>query len=170
MDRHGFLLATVAFALGPAPRSLQAFAGGAASKPDHTIRIAAASLEVAKGRVVQTTGYNGSVPGPLIRLKQGVPVTIDLVNETGAPEFIHFHGLSTSIIVDGAEEEGSPVLAAGAMRRITFTPMQAGNRWYHTHTMAMDDMTRGAYSGQYGFMYIEPKNEPGRYDQVVFLA
>jgi len=60
---------------------------------------------VAKGRVVQTTGYNGGVPGPLIRLKQGVPVTMDLINETRQPEFIHFRGLATSIIVDGAVQK-----------------------------------------------------------------
>ena len=172
MDRRNFLLTAGALTLAPATRSLQAFAAAtlATAKAEHTIRITKASLEVARGRVVQTTGYNGGVPGPLIRLKQGVPVTIDLVNESAAPEFVHFHGLGTSIIVDGAEEEGSPVLAPGATRRITFTPAQAGNRWYHTHTMAMADMTRGAYSGQYGFLYIEPKSEPGHYDQEVFLA
>jgi len=172
MDRREFLLAAGALTLAPAARSLHAFPAAApgASKPDHTIRITRASFEVAKGRVVQTTGYNGGVPGPLIRLKQGVPVTMDLVNDTAAPEFVHFHGLGTSILVDGAEEEGSPVLAAGAMRRITFTPAQAGNRWYHTHAMAMADVTRGAYSGQYGFLYVEPKGDPGRFDQEVFLA
>jgi FtsP/CotA-like multicopper oxidase with cupredoxin domain len=172
MDRRDFLLATGALTLAPAARTLNAFgaAARAGSKADHTLRISRASLDVAKGRTVQTTGYNGGVPGPLIRLKQGVPVTMDLVNETGAPEFVHFHGLGTSIIVDGAEEEGSPVLAAGATRRITFTPMQAGNRWYHTHTMAMADVTKGSYSGQYGFLYVEPKTDPGRFDQEVFLA
>jgi len=48
--------------------------------------------------------------------------------------------------------------------------MQPGNRWYHTHTMAMDDVSKGAYSGQYGFLYVEPKADPGRFDQEVFLA
>jgi FtsP/CotA-like multicopper oxidase with cupredoxin domain len=172
MDRRHFLFAAGALTVAPATRSLRAFAPAvrAASKPEHTLRITPASLEVARGRVVKTTGYNGGVPGPLIRLKQGVPVTMDLVNETSAPEFVHFHGLATSIVVDGAEEEGSPVLAAGATRRISFTPHQAGNRWYHTHSMAMADVTRGAYSGQYGFLYVEPKNDPGRFDQEVFLA
>ena len=130
MDRRSFLLTAGALTLAPATRSLQAFAAAtpATAKAEHTIRITKASLEVARGRFIQTTGYNGGVPGPLIRLKQGVPVTIDLVNESAAPEFVHFHGLGTSIIVDGAEEEGSPVLAPGATRRITFTPAQAGNR------------------------------------------
>src|SRR5208282_2525416 len=35
---------------------------------------------------------------------------------------------------------------------------------------AMDDVTKGAYSGQFGFLYVEPKSEPGNYDQEIFLA
>jgi FtsP/CotA-like multicopper oxidase with cupredoxin domain len=142
----------------------------AGARADHTIRITPASLEVAHGRVIKTTGYNGSVPGPMLRLKQGVPVTIDLFNDTSAAEFVHWHGLSTSVAVDGAEEEGSPVLAPGAHRRVTFTPTHPGTRWYHTHTMAMADVSKGGYSGQYGFLYVEPKNDAGRYDQEFFLA
>jgi FtsP/CotA-like multicopper oxidase with cupredoxin domain len=167
MDRRHFLQAAAAMAAAQALPDL-AFARTKAA--DHTIRITRASFEPMPGRVVQTTGYNGTVPGPMLRLKEGVPVTIDLVNETAAPEFVHWHGLATSVVVDGSEEEGSPVLAPGARRRITFTPSQAGTRWYHTHSMAMADVTRGAYSGQYGFLYIEPKRDPGRYDQEFFLA
>lgn len=166
MDRRQFLQTAAAAA---AAHALPA-AAFARATADHTIRITKASLEPMPGRVIQTTGYNGTVPGPLLRLKEGVPVTIDLVNDTDAPEFVHWHGLSTSVQVDGSEEEGSPVLAPKAQRRVTFTPSQAGTRWYHTHTMAMADVTRGAYSGQYGFLYVEPRRDPGRYDQEIFLA
>ena len=167
MDRRHFLQTVAAAA---AAQALPAVSFAGAKAADHTIRITKASLEPMPGRLIQTTGYNGTVPGPMLRLKEGVPVTIDLVNETGAPEFVHWHGLATSVAVDGSEEEGSPVLGPGARRRITFTPSQAGTRWYHTHTMAMADVTRGAYSGQYGFLYVEPKRNPGQYDQEVFLA
>src|SRR3954469_8063157 len=94
----------------------------ARANADPPIRITKASLEPMPGRIIQTTGYNGTVPGPMLRLKEGVPVTIDLVNDTAAPEFVHFHGLATSVVVDGSEEEHSPVLMPGANRRITFTP------------------------------------------------
>jgi len=167
MDRREFLQAFATVAAMPAAT---AFAAAPSKSADYTIRIAPASFEVAHGRVIKTSGYNGSVPGPLIRLKQGVAATFDLINETSSPEFVHWHGLATSVIVDGAEEEGSPVLAPGDRRRITFTPSHAGTRWYHTHTMAMADLSKGGYSGQYGFLYVEPKNDPGRYDAEVFLA
>jgi FtsP/CotA-like multicopper oxidase with cupredoxin domain len=167
MDRRQFLHAVAAAA---AAHSLPTLALARAKTADYTIRITRASLEPMAGRIVQTTGYNDKVPGPLLRLKEGVPVTIDLVNETAAAELVHWHGLSTSVMVDGSEEEGSPILQPGARRTITFTPSQAGTRWYHTHTMAMADVTRGGYSGQYGFLYVEPKRDPGRYDQEIFLA
>src|ERR1017187_8757702 len=56
---------------------------------DVTLRIGTVLVEIAKDHTISTIGYNGSVPGPLIRLKEGVPVTVDLFNETDAPEFVH---------------------------------------------------------------------------------
>ena len=49
---------------------------------DYTIRIAQLRLEIAPGKTVKTTGFNGRVPGELIRLREGQQVTIDVVNET----------------------------------------------------------------------------------------
>ena len=50
---------------------------------DHTIEIGPANLEVAPGVTVSTTAYNGQFPGPLIRLTEGRPVSIDIRNRTG---------------------------------------------------------------------------------------
>ncbi len=53
---------------------------------------------------------------------------------------------------------------------IEFTPRPAGTRWYHSHVMAGADLHRGTYTGQFGFLMIEPGNSPGNYDKEVFLA
>src|SRR6202167_480464 len=58
----------------------------------------------------------------------------------------------------------------GASARSTSPPRPSGFRWYHTHTMAMDDLTRAQYSGEHGFLLIEPRENPARYDQEFFLA
>lgn len=152
-------------------------AGGAASaialaaKPaDHVLRIGSIQHEVAKGQVIRTTGYNGTIPGPLLRMKEGRPVTVDIFNDTDVPELLHWHGLAIPAKADGAEEEGSPFVPPHGQLRVSFTPRHSGTRWYHTHIMAMDDLTKGGYSGQYGFLYIEPKSEPGNYDQEILLA
>src|SRR5271163_4629466 len=56
------------------------------------------------------------------------------------------------------------------MRRIEFTPRPSGLRFYHTHNRAGADLYAGQYSGQVGPVYVEPKQEPGRYDREVFLV
>jgi FtsP/CotA-like multicopper oxidase with cupredoxin domain len=103
-------------------------------------------------------------------MKEGAPVTVDVVNRSGIDEVVHWHGLFLPPEVDGSMEEGTPHIAAGASTRITFTPRPTGFRWYHTHVMAGKDLKRGLYSGQFGFLFVEPKENPARYDQEVFLA
>jgi FtsP/CotA-like multicopper oxidase with cupredoxin domain len=103
-------------------------------------------------------------------MKEGKRVSVDLFNDTDVPELVHWHGQTVSSEVDGAEDEGSPFVPPHGHLRVSFTPAPPGTRWYHTHAMAMDDLSRGAYSGQYGFLLVEPKSHSGNYDQEVFLA
>ena len=63
--------------------------------------------------------------------------------------------------VDGADEEGTPPVPPHGRRRYHFTPTPAGTRWYHTHTMAMTDLHRGSYTGQFGFLVVESGTIPG---------
>jgi FtsP/CotA-like multicopper oxidase with cupredoxin domain len=137
---------------------------------DYSLVIAPFALEVAAHRIVKTSVYNGQVPGPLLRLTEGKPVTVEVSNQTGSSEVVHWHGLFLPSAVDGAMEEGTPLIAPGGKARYTFTPQPAGFRWYHTHTFAGKDLHLGQYTGQHGFLLIEPRNHPARYDQEIFLA
>ena len=139
-------------------------------KPDYTLKIEPCSLELAPGVVVKTTAYNGQVPGPLLRLREGVPVAIDVTNSSANPDIVHWHGLGIDSLNDGAMEEGSPMIAPGGQLRYTYTPRPAGTRWYHTHAGAGGDLSLGTYSGQFGFLLVEGKADPGAYDQEIFLA
>lgn len=139
-------------------------------KNNITLRIAPVSVELAPGVTVRTTGYNGIAPGPILRMREGVPVTVDVFNDTDIEETVHWHGQLISSEVDGSMEEGTPAVPAHGHRRYSFTPNPSGTRWYHTHTIARADLTRGMYSGQFGIAYIEPKSEPGHYDKEVFIA
>ena len=71
------------------PRMLSAAENPLADKADYTLRIAPLSLELAPGRLIKTTGYNGQVPGPLLRLREGRPVTINVINDAGYPDLVH---------------------------------------------------------------------------------
>ena len=137
---------------------------------DYTLRIQHTALEIAPKRIVSATTYNGKFPGPLLRFKEGQPVTIDIFNDTDTPEQLHWHGQRVPTDVDGAAEEGTPFVPANGKRRITFTPSPAGFRFYHTHNRAGADLSAGQYSGQVGPVYIEPKSSAGNYDREVFLV
>lgn len=86
------------------------------------------------------------------------------------PELAHWHGQFVPPEIDGAEEEKSLFVPAHGHLRYRFTPSSAGARWLHTHVAPMSDLHRGTYTGQFAFVYVEPRNEPGQYDQEVFLS
>ena len=139
-------------------------------KPDFTLRISPVSVELGPKKIVKTLGYNGTAPGPLLRMQEGKPVTVEVHNDSDAPELVHWHGLHLPSDVDGSMEEGTPAVPPGGIRRYRFIPSPSGTRWYHTHTMAGRNLKRASYTGQFGFLYIEPRSEPGAYDQEMFLA
>ncbi len=137
---------------------------------DYRLEIAPLKLEIAPGKTIRTTAYNGRVPGPPIRWPEGKPITIDVTNRSDIPEIVHWHGQWIPSEQDGAAEEGSPMIAPGGQLRYSFTPRPAGFRYYHTHVTAGHDLKRAAYTGQFGCFYVEPKSEPGGYDQEIFLT
>jgi FtsP/CotA-like multicopper oxidase with cupredoxin domain len=150
--------------------SAQTEANAPTEKADYTIRIAAGLIDLADNHIVSTTLYNGQFPGPLIRLREGKRVVVDVYNDTGTPELLHWHGQMIPSDVDGASEEGTPFIPAHSMRRIAYVPKPAGFRFYHTHVPAYNDLSRGTYTGQAGPVYIEPVKNPGAYDREVFLV
>jgi len=168
MNRRTFI-ARVGAALAGTTLAPVAF-DWAQSQPDVKLEIAPLALEIAPGKLVHTVAYNGRVPGPLIRWPEGKPIVIDVFNRTAIPEIVHWHGLEIPTEMDGAAEEGSPMIRPGTQFRYTFTPRPAGFRWYHTHAFAGHDLKRGGYTGQFGCFYIEPKSDTGAYDQEIFLT
>jgi len=141
-----------------------------AGPADYTIRIATGLVALAKDKIIATTTYNGQFPGPLVRLKEGRRVVVDIHNDTDTPEQLHWHGQRIPVDVDGSAEEGTPFIPAHGSRRVAFTPGPAGLRFYHSHVRAGADLSAGQYGGQVGPVYIEPRADPGRYDQEIFLT
>ena len=140
------------------------------AKADHSLAIQPCTIEVSPGVSIKTVAYNGQVPGPILRLRQGVPATIDVTNATENADIVHWHGLTTDSLNDGAMEEGSPMSPPGGHLRYSLTPNPAGTRWYHTHSGAGSNLGIGTYTGQFGFLLVEGPGDPGHYDQEVFLA
>jgi len=168
MNRRTFLTKASAAFTGAAMASV--LPAWAQAVPDVKLEIAPLALEIAPGKVVHTVAYNGRVPGPLIRWPEGKPIVIDVHNRTAIPEIVHWHGLSIPSTMDGSIEEGGSMIGPGAQFRYLFTPRPTGFRWYHTHSFAGHDLKRATYTGQFGCFFIESRDDPGAYDQEVFLT
>jgi FtsP/CotA-like multicopper oxidase with cupredoxin domain len=141
-----------------------------AAAADFTLRIQPVTVELSPKHHVKTTGYNGTAPGPLLRVPEGKTISIDVVNETDIEEVVHWHGLHIPSEVDGSMEEGTPAVAPHSSARYAFVATPSGTRWYHTHVAAGRNLNRATYTGQFGFFYIEPRSERGDYDAEFFLA
>ncbi|ALB61685.1 Blue copper oxidase CueO precursor [Cronobacter condimenti 1330] len=102
--------------------------------PDARSRIqltATAGKTAFAGKNVTTWGYNGSLLGPAIKLRQGKPVTVDIRNTLGEETTVHWHGLEVPGEVDGGPQG---VISPGQTRSVSFTPEQrAATCWFHPH-------------------------------------
>ncbi len=86
--------------------------GAPGEKADYSIRIAPVTVELDASHILSTIGYNGTAPGPVLRMREGKPVTIEVINDTDTQELVHWHGMLIPPDVDGTEEEGSPLVPA----------------------------------------------------------
>ena len=148
-------------------------AARAATPPDITLDIAPYTLEASPKHRIHTVAYNGQIPGPLFRMREGLPQIVEITNHTANPEVVHWHGLFLPSEIDGAMEEGTPMIAPGASTRFTLSPSPSGFRWYHTHTFAGKDLTRAQFGGLHGFLLIEPRSSfapQDPFDREIFLA
>src|SRR5580700_8953468 len=96
MKRRRFLalsgLTTANLAWSTSPIARMANAAAAPAKADFSLRIAPVKVELAPGTVIETIGYNGTSPGPILRMREGKRVTVDVHNDTNIPELVHWHG------------------------------------------------------------------------------
>jgi FtsP/CotA-like multicopper oxidase with cupredoxin domain len=170
----GFLFTGVAASAKPGSGGANVLAAPSTSTPseraDVTVRIGIGLIEIAPQRILSTVTYNGKFPGPLLRLREGKRITVDIYNDTDTPEQLHWHGQLVPTGVDGAAEERTPYVPAHGMRRISFVPRPSGFRFYHTHVRGGGNLHRGQYTGQVGPVYIEPATEAGAYDREVFIV
>ena len=167
----GALLARSPFAWAQTMPGVSLPSAPPTAKSDYALEIAEVEWELSPKKKIRTTAYNGQIPGPLLRVTEGKPVSIEIVNRLDREEIVHWHGQWIPVSADGAMEEGSPMIPAGGSSLVQFTPKPSGLHWYHTHAMAHHDLKRGLYSGQFGVLHVDPPGgDPGRYDQEQFIV
>ncbi|OAT72907.1 multicopper oxidase family protein [Parageobacillus thermoglucosidasius] len=99
--------------------------------------------------------YNGSVPGPQIRVKQGDTVKIHLKNELPEPITIHWHGYPVPNSQDGVPGVTMNAIKPGETFTYEFTATVPGTYWYHSHQESAKQVDKGLY----GTLIVEPKHE-----------
>lgn len=113
---------------------------------------AAPLTKVIDGVTLQLYGYNGSFPGPLIKVRQGTQVTIGFENAIDQPSTIHWHGLRVDYREDGTPGIGQPAVAPGARNFYRLRFPDEGIYWYHPHVR--EDFQQDA--GLYGNLWVLP--------------
>jgi FtsP/CotA-like multicopper oxidase with cupredoxin domain len=152
LGRRAFLKLSSAAAIGPCLAPLPSAAPSACQADStHILRIRAARVELAPGRYITTTTYDGLMPGPLLRAAVGQRTIIDIYNETDAAERIHWHGHNIAM----ASVSDIP---SGSMRRVELRPARPGLYFYHSNRIAAARLDSGLYSGQVGTVLVEPDN------------
>ncbi|HET8752110.1 MAG TPA: multicopper oxidase family protein [Gaiellaceae bacterium] len=100
---------------------------------------------------VRMIAYNGSVPGPALRVRQGSEVVVDVLNDGDLEATVHWHGLRLENRYDGAHETQTPIPVGRSFPyRISFP--DPGVYWYHPHIR--EDY--GQELGQYGNIVVVP--------------
>lgn len=89
--------------------------------------------------------YNGTLPGPEIRVKQGDMVRVRLINNLPEPTSIHWHGIRIANAMDGVAGLTQDAVASGNTFEYEFTVPDAGTYWYHAHNKSWNQVGRGLY-------------------------
>jgi FtsP/CotA-like multicopper oxidase with cupredoxin domain len=99
--------------------------------------------ELAPGKSITAMAYNGRVPGPEIRVKEGERVRVVLKNSLGEPTTIHWHGVDVPNSMDGVPGITQKPVPSGGTFVYEFEARPAGTRWYHTHFQEHRQMDLG---------------------------
>lgn len=113
------------------------------------------------------TAVNGSVPGPILRWKEGDTVTLAVTNRLKVPASIHWHAIRLPADMDGVPGLSFPGIAPGETFLYRIPVVQNGTYWYHSHSRFQEQ------TGLIGPLIVEPRGkDPIEFDReyVVFLS
>ena len=119
------------------------------------------------GRSSVATAINGSIPGPLLKWREGDTVTISVTNRLKVPTSIHWHGIRSPADMDGVPGLSFPGIAASETFTYRIPIAQSGTYWYHSHSRFQEQ------TGHYAPLVIEPRGKDSvEYDRdyVIMLS
>src|SRR5262245_60418409 len=134
---------------------------GPPGTPDRRFELTAraADVHLSSGRVVHALTFNGTSPGPELRVREGDLVEVVLRNDDVADGVtIHWHGIDVPNAEDGVAGVTQNAVLPGESYTYRFRVEQVGTFWYHTHQVSSKEVRRGLF----GVIVIEPREpQPG---------
>lgn len=118
-------------------------------------------FEIYPGKTVEGWGFNGQVPGPTIRVKEGDRVRIILENDTDDRHTLHVHGQKKATEMDGVPYLGQKPVEKGETYAYEFVAENPGTTFYHCHV----DTAHHMDMGMYGAFIVEPAEEKYPFDR-----
>ena len=138
-----------------------------AATREFTLTAAPVQWEIAPGRVLQGYGYNGTIPGPVLRATPGDQLRVTLINDLPEPTTIHWHGIPVPNGMDGVPGISAPVVPPGGQFVYVFSAPAPGTYWYHPHA----DAARQIASGLYGILIVDPPaSAPKAWDDEILVV
>ncbi len=139
------------------------------TRPERAVRefrFSASSAKVNLGSAVDFTAYtfNGQVPGPEIRVKEGETIRVVLTNLLPEPTTIHWHGIPVPNEMDGVPHVTQNPVEPGGTFVYEFKAQPAGSFMYHSHFKYQLDQ------GLYGPLIIEPAGQPAPFNREFTLV
>jgi FtsP/CotA-like multicopper oxidase with cupredoxin domain len=134
---------------------------------DFSLRAGPAQARIAPPPHPRTTvwAYDGTVPGPTIRARQGERLRIRVENALAEPTTVHWHGLRVPNAMDGVPYAGGVAIAPGEAFLYEFDLQDAGTFWYHPHVRSHEQVDRGLS----GALIVEEAAPPAVDRELVWL-
>ena len=132
---------------------------------DYTLLMKANAVSVLPNTLTPVFTFNGSVPAPTLRLKQGVPIRIAVINKLQQPTTIHWHGIRLDNAMDGVPWLTQKPIMAGETFVYEFTCPDAGSFWYHPHVNSLEQLSKGLV----GPIIVEETDKPD-FDEDIVLG
>ncbi|MBA8909133.1 MULTISPECIES: multicopper oxidase family protein [Aminobacter] len=135
-----------------------AVAASRANAVDLTLRASMLRHSILPGTTTEgMMSFHADGPPPVLRLPQGKPFSIDVVNELEEATIVHWHGLRIANAMDGVPYLTQAPIAPGNSFRYTLAAPDAGTYWYHPHCNTLEQMARGLT----GVLVVEDEEDPG---------
>ncbi|NUQ76845.1 MAG: multicopper oxidase family protein [Polyangiaceae bacterium] len=132
---------------------------------EFALAAAPAVLPLFDGQPMEVWAYNGQVPGPVIRVRQGDRLRVTFTNRLSQPTTVHWHGVRVPNAMDGVPNVTQPAVPPGGTFVYEFVLKDAGTFWFHPHLRSSEQVERGLY----GVLIVDETTPPPYSRDVVWV-